>query len=147
MKLRRLFEYDYWANQKVLSAFQLLDEGESRKEIEGVFAHLLAAQAVWISRLKVEKNSIEIWPNLSIAEMKELMNENQKQLKDLVPKKDEIISYTNSKGDRFESKVEDILTHLVIHGQHHRAQMAKQLRSAGITPPGTDFIYFSRRKV
>ncbi|MFB3133724.1 MAG: DinB family protein [Rhodothermales bacterium] len=38
----------------------------------------------------------------------------------------------------------EILLHVIIHGQHHRAQIATCLRQHGHTPPPTDCIIFTR---
>ena len=56
------------------------------------------------------------------------------------------VAYTNSSGTAFETPLRDILTHVVNHGTHHRAQIALVLREAGIAPPATDYIYFVREK-
>lgn len=53
---------------------------------------------------------------------------------------DQSIRYTNSSGTSFENRLSDLLHHVIIHGQHHRAQIAKILRRVEITPPKTDFF-------
>lgn len=40
-----------------------------------------------------------------------------------------------------------ILTHLALHGQHHRGQCLTAIRRAGGTPPVIDFIHASRAGV
>jgi len=47
-------------------------------------------------------------------------------------------------GEPFESTLGDILTHLPIHGQHHRGQIAAHLRASGSVPPVIDFIHAAR---
>lgn len=70
------------------------------------------------------------------------MQGNTKNPKDLVEKSDKTITHQNSKGEEFKNIAGDILTHLVIHGQHQRAQIARVFRQAGKNPPGTDYIFF-----
>jgi uncharacterized damage-inducible protein DinB len=41
--------------------------------------------------------------------------------------------------------VGEIITHVTMHGGHHRGQIARALRQAGREPPYTDYIQFSRR--
>ncbi|MEX0722814.1 MAG: DinB family protein [Gracilimonas sp.] len=144
MNLEKFILYDYWANQKVFLAQQSLEKDEIRAEIEALFSHIVAAQVIWMSRMMGEKSEMKIWPKLSGSEIHKLIHENPGKLKTLISRKDEMISYKNSKGVSHQTKVEDILMHLVIHGQHHRAQIASLLRKAGATPPGTDFIFFLR---
>ena len=105
---------------------------------------MLATQIVWMSRITGNSSELAIWPDLSIHETETLMNENPKKLKNLISRKDTLITYKNSRGEEFQNSVEEILMHLTIHGQHHRAQIAKLLRKAGTIPPGTDFIFFLR---
>lgn len=144
MNLEKFIFYDYWANQKIFLALQSLEKGEIRAQIEALFSHIVAAQVIWMSRMMGKKSKMKIWPELSGSEIQKLISENPGKLKMLIYRKDETISYKNSKGVSHQTKVEDILMHLVIHGQHHRAQIATLLRQAGEIPPATDFIFFLR---
>lgn len=121
-----------------------LKKNAQRSEMKELFAHLLAAQNVWMSRIEKNPISTKIWPETPDSEIEELVKKNPERLKRLIPGKNKIIHYKNSKGDSFQSSVEEILMHLVIHGQHHRAQISKLLRHAGIEPPVTDLIYYLR---
>lgn len=144
MDFFQLIDYDEWANQNILPAIREAELTEQQSEVMQLFAHLLAAQKIWMSRITGITPEIDIWPDLSLSEMETLVNENPKNLKALVSNNEEVISYQNSKGKVFKNTVQEIIMHLVIHGQHHRAQIAKLLRQSGATPPGTDFIFFLR---
>jgi uncharacterized damage-inducible protein DinB len=54
------------------------------------------------------------------------------------------VTYRNSAGDQFTSTVEDILTHIALHGSYHRGQIAASVRAGGDTPSPTDYIAFVR---
>jgi uncharacterized damage-inducible protein DinB len=56
-----------------------------------------------------------------------------------------IVDYRNSAGRDYRSPVGEIITHVAMHGGHHRGQIARALRQAGREPPYTDYIQFSRR--
>lgn len=144
MDLKKLLDYDSWANSSVFRSLNQLSESEERSEILRLFAHLLTAQLIWVNRIKKEPLPSDIWPSLSIQEIEKLLHHNPYKLSGLISKKDEIINYKNSKGEAFTNSVEEILVHLTIHGQHHRAQIASLLRQAGQEPPATDFIFFLR---
>ncbi len=144
MELEQFIDYDEWANRKVFSAIKDLPESKTRTEIYGLFSHLLAAQIIWMNRVTGITNEVELWPDPSLAEMETLLNENPAKLRTLIPKASQTIRYSNSSGTEFQNSVGEILTHLTIHGQHHRAQIATLLRQSGITPPGTDLIFFLR---
>lgn len=147
-RLLRLFSYDMWANDQILLTLQgHLDFPDAEQAIS-YYSHIAGAQEVWYVRIRgLSYEKPEVWPDygLSVALQKLktytekwrlLIEENRSEL-------DRNISYTNSKG-QFETPLSDILHHLVIHGQHHRAQIASMLSKADIEPPGTDFIFFCR---
>lgn len=144
MELQKLLAYDKWANEKIFPIFKKVEDPSIRKETDKLFAHLLTAQVVWVNRIQKQPLPEHIWPDLSLSEMASLIEDNQLKLQKLISEKDEIISYKNSKGEEFENSVEEILLHLTIHGQHHRAQIAKLLRQSGLKPPATDLIFFLR---
>lgn len=146
MDLEKLVAYDQWANNLVFEAFQMLDKEEGRVKIEKLFSHILASQIIWMDRITGDTSAIDIWPDLSKSEIKSYLETNSDKLSKLLLLKDEHISYQNSSGETFTNKVEDIFVHLIIHGQHHRAQIAKLIRQAGDKPPATDFIFFQRQK-
>lgn len=147
--LLRLFEYDNWANEQVLLTLQdHLGFEESDKAVAS-FSHIAGSQQMWLNRIKGKSlDDIKIWPDYGLPEALQNLKTLNQQWKKLISGRkgnlDKIISYTNSKGTPYETSLSDILYHVVIHGQHHRAQIAKLLRNAKIDPPATDFIFFTR---
>lgn len=146
----RLFAYDNWANEQVLLSLQEnLDQIDQADQAVKYYAHIAGAQDLWYRRVEGKaQDDLEVWPeyDLPVALQKittlyeqwqQLINNNRSDL-------ERIISYQNSKGISYDTPLADILHHVIIHGQHHRAQIAKLLRNAKIDPPATDFIYFSR---
>ena len=57
------------------------------------------------------------------------------------------LHYHSLKGEPLQSPLGDILSHVPIHGQHHRGQVNAELRAHGIAPPAIDFIFASRAGV
>ena len=57
----------------------------------------------------------------------------------------EEITYKNSKGEAWNSTVQDVLTHVLMHSAYHRGQIAGQVRAGGETPAYTDFIHAARQ--
>ncbi|WP_184549934.1 DinB family protein [Mucilaginibacter sp. FT3.2] len=59
---------------------------------------------------------------------------------------DKMVSYQNSLGESYQCTVSDILTHVINHGTHTRAQAGQQLKLAGTENlPVTDYNYYIRR--
>lgn len=148
-QLLRLFTYDMWANEQILLTLQENLSFEGSEKCISYFAHIAGAQELWYRRIKgASLNDLKIWPNyeLPVAQQKlKTLSGNWKRLLDSNSSKlDKIISYKNSQGTSYDTMLSDILHHVIIHGQHHRAQIAQLLRQTSIDPPATDFIYFSR---
>ena len=148
-RLLRLFEYDNWANEQILLSLQdnLSFEG-AQKAVE-YFDHISGSQQMWMNRINGKPlDDIQIWPDYGLPEALQQLKTLNQQWKKLIAtnknKLDKIIAYTNSKGTPYDTSLSDILYHVIIHGQHHRAQIAKLLRNAKIDPPATDFIFFTR---
>ncbi|MDR9419260.1 DinB family protein [Gracilimonas sp.] len=144
MDLAQLIEYDQWANTKIFKASISPNQQIRDPKIHKLLSHLLAAQNIWINRITGDPLPNKIWPDLPVSEIEQMLNENPEKLKGLITREDEVVNYRNSKGKEFSNIVEEILFHLTIHGQHHRAQIAQLLRAQGVTPPATDFIFFLR---
>ena len=146
--LQRLFAYDEWANREVLCALKSAKPAPSRSL--GWFGHILSAERLWLERLQSHNQSLPVWPEMTVEQCEAqaaelallwknyLNGATEQRLSDLV-------SYQNSKGEKWSSRVEDILLHVVIHSAHHRGQIASDLRAAGFTPAYTDFIHAVRQ--
>jgi len=114
-----------------------------------LYAHILGAEHVWLSRLRQERATTAVWPALSATQCRDLAAANHAGFAELLSRLDaeslgREIPYTNSAGIAFRSTVEDILLHVVLHGCYHRGQVALALREAGAEPFPTDFIAFVR---
>ena len=143
----RLYDHLYWADRKVLESLRAARN--LPPTAMALYAHVLGAEHVWLSRIHGEAASVEVWPSLTLDECEELALNNrasfEKIVKTLTPASlAKEIAYRNSAGASFVSTVEDILTHVALHGSYHRGQVAASLRSAGETPTPTDFIAFAR---
>lgn len=142
--LRKLFTYDDWANREVLDALKKLNSPPSRPL--QFLAHIFAAERIWLERLRGVPQSVAVWPEFTLEQCAQQAEELPRLWKQyLSGLNDEALSaritYHNSKGERWESGVEDVLTHVVMHSAYHRGQIATDLRAAGFTPPYTDYIH------
>ncbi len=145
--LKRLFEYDYWANCQVVKNLESI---KAKEEPLKYFGHALGSQKIWLARLHGEDTAGKSpWFKLTVEECKstveELKAEWARSTNGLINDKlSEKIIYRNPQGKEFESRIGDILTHVIIHSAYHRAQAAMATRSSGEEPAITDFIRFAR---
>lgn len=146
---RMLFDYEKWANRRTLKAVR---EASERGPTVRLFAHILAAQEAWLTRLaKLDSSHVAIWPPTTIDEcvvrLEHLDGVIDKYLDDLDDQALlEQIAYSNQTGAEYSHTPLEILTHLGLHSQHHRGQIALQLRQLGQEPAVTDFIAFRREE-
>ncbi len=146
---RRLFSYDEWANREVLAAFRSAGKNAPARSIK-LLAHIFAAQRVWLERLKQEKQSVPVWPEVTLEHCEVQAEELPRLWNQYLKGKTEAdlaltISYKNSKGESWESRTDDILLHVIMHSAYHRGQIAADTRAAGLTPAYTDFIHGVRQ--
>ena len=142
--LRRQFAYDEWANREVLTAIRAAG-GSNQRSLQ-LMSHILAAERIWLDRLKKQPPSIPVWPAPDLEQCEAQAAElggSWLEFLDLITAGDvsQTISYKNSKGEAWTSTIVDVLTHVVMHSAYHRGQIASHMRANGQTPAYTDFIH------
>jgi len=145
--IRRLFDYDHWANREALAS--LAAAGPPPPAALKRMAHIVAAEALWLSRLELRPAPLAVWPDLSLSQCVTWLGDGQREWKKylagLTPERlAEQVRYANSKGESFSNTVEDILTHVVLHSAYHRGQIASDVRAGGQQPAYTDYIHAVR---
>ena len=143
-----MFAYDDWANRQCLSAMQAARLVSSATV--GRMAHILSAEKLWFERLRHESPSLPVWPIASIQDCLALADKMADCWRNfLTPFEpdafDEKVEYRNSKGEPWSSRVEDVLTHVLMHSAYHRGQIALEMRADGMEPAYTDFIHAVRQ--
>lgn len=145
--LRRLFDYNQWANRETLDGLRSVASAPERSR--KFIAHIAAAEWLWLRRLKTGKQ-MPVWPALTLAECESEFHALQaawrEYLAGLTPQDlTREVSYTNSLGEPWKSTVADVLMHVAMHSAYHRGQIASDMRQAGNTPAYTDFIHCVRQ--
>lgn len=143
----RLFQHLEWADVRVLES--LRSAHNPQKRAQELYAHILGSEHTWLSRINGTTRRVEVWPVLTLDECERLSTENIAAFGDMVLRLtpdllEKPVTYRNSAGDQFTSTVEDMLTHVAMHGSYHRGQIAALLRAGGDTPSPTDYIAFAR---
>ncbi|HUO25830.1 MAG TPA: DinB family protein [Candidatus Aquilonibacter sp.] len=146
--LRRQFAYDHWANGEVLRALQSGDAASARSL--QLLAHVLSAEQLWLERLRQRPPSLPVWPEFNLARCEIQLAELNAAWLDYLDQLaasalSEKVAYKNSKGEAFTSRIQDVLTHVLMHSAYHRGQIATEMRGRGHTPAYTDFIHAVRQ--
>jgi uncharacterized damage-inducible protein DinB len=145
--LKRLFAHLAWADDRALAS--LRQAGSPPARAIDLYAHVLGAEHVWLSRLQGRTPAYAVWPRLNLDQCATLTLETRNGLTEFVSSLApsdlaQEIAYTNSAGAAFRSRVDDVLTQIVTHGCYHRGQIALLVREAGEEPQATDYIAFVR---
>ena len=69
-QLRRLVEHQAWADAHVLAGLRS-DPGTDSAALD-YFAHVIAVEHVWMSRIQQRPAEVAIWPKLSLDECESL---------------------------------------------------------------------------
>jgi uncharacterized damage-inducible protein DinB len=146
----KLFGYDYYANEIILKAVQ--EAGNPNQAVK-LMAHMLSAQQIWLARCRQGPNAPgnPLWPeDWTIEQLLAINQQNNEDWLAFLEGKteayfDAVFSYKTSIGLTFTNGMVDILTHLINHGTHHRAQAGQVLKNAGFNKlPNTDYIMYLR---
>ena len=141
---KQLFEHEYWANLKVLET--LVNANEQPQRAIEIFSHTIAAQRIWLDRMKGDKNELKVWEIFDREIMLELLEINYSDLTKLLDNQDLnlLITYQNSKGEHFTNTINQILTHLALHAAYHRGQVVLLLKNHVDGLPTTDYTFYIR---
>ncbi len=115
-----------------------------------LLAHITSAERLWLERLLVQKQTLAVWPQFTLEQCKLEIDQLPGLWRSYLTSLGEeglsgSVAYLNTKGERFTSRKQDILMHVVMHSAYHRGQIAADMRAAGFTPAYTDFIHAVRQ--
>jgi uncharacterized damage-inducible protein DinB len=140
------YQYNAWANRKVMACLER--QSITDEKTLSVFAHLLAANFIWLNRIKdLPKSEYKLWGKYDLVQLRAMVEEADEQWMNFLDENedfDRVMKYHNYVGDYFENNVQQIMIHLVNHGTYHRGQVAMLLRQNGYEPVNTDYITYDR---
>ena len=109
-------------------------------------SHILLGEQAWFQRIAGEEPDREIWKTLHVPELRAMHDKHSGIYENVLRETNRVIAYRRFTGEAYQSPVADIFLHLILHGTHHRGQMATYASSKGVKPIVTDFIQFCRVK-
>jgi uncharacterized damage-inducible protein DinB len=147
--IRRLHDHLVWADARTLHSLRTMHAPPL--DALRLYAHILAAEHVWLKRIEGVEPEIPVWPALGLDECAALGARNHAGYALLTEtlgraELQRTVSYRNTKGDAFVNTVEDIIMHVALHGSYHRGQIARIVRGEGVAPQSTDYIFFIRER-
>ncbi|MDP4108305.1 MAG: DinB family protein [Bacillota bacterium] len=144
----KMYKHLNWANKRILTYLQ--NTQTKNESVTRLFSHILLAEQIWYTRITEEDSSnLHVWGEENLEACAKLVKENEARFSALLNNlsEDDLqreISYKNTQGKLFLNSIGDILTHVALHGQHHRGQINQSLRVNGLDPVGIDYISMVR---
>ena len=158
--LERLYDYSYWANQKLLAVVSQLTPEQFTQVVVGSYGsvrntlvHVLSAEWGWLDRcgghargaaLKADDYptvesvferwaKVQGWVRAFLAGLKD---------EDL----NRTVEFTNPRGEKRSGRFGALMQHGATHGVHHRGQVALLLRALGYSPGNVDMLFYDAEK-
>lgn len=154
-----LYEYNYWANHKILAGARMLTEEQylapreySHGGVRDTLVHILSAE--WIWRVRCEEQlfptavlSAEDFP--SLESLQQRWQQEERRMRDYVgglseEALDRVVRYKTTRGTPQENVLWQLLVHVLNHGTEHRSTVAGYLTEDGHSPGDLDMVYFAR---
>jgi len=147
--IKCMMDHLYWADGRILDA---VEESETKnKDLLKLVRHVAVAERVWLSRLQGKGSApYSLWEETEdLTAIRTMFEENAEQYRVYIEglresELDEMIDYASQSGVTFRSSVRDILSQVILHGQYHRGQINRALRSESAEPVQVDYITFAR---
>jgi uncharacterized damage-inducible protein DinB len=156
-----LFDYNQWANTRILMAAEKLSleqfgaaAGLSFGSIRATLAHILGTERTWRLRVQEGISPTKIGTENEYPTLDALRTRWQSEshawrdylasLED--PALEKIITYKTTSGIPRQNPLWQILTHVVNHGTQFRSEAGVALTRFGYSPGDIDFILYLRQK-
>lgn len=158
--IQALYEYDRWANARILDAAEKLtaeqfsrDLHSSHGSVRETLVHILSAEWIWLMRWLGQSPKAMLDPaELStMAALRARWTMVEIELAEFVSRLTEEslrqeIRYQDTRGVTYTYLLWKMMQHVTHHSTFHRGQVVAMLRQLGAVPPATDFLDFDYLK-
>ena len=152
-----LYDYNYWATQRILRAARGLTETEfltptalSWGSVRDVLAHTLSAEWIWRTRCQEGRSPAALLDPAEFPTLGALVERwavEERTMRAYVASLDSAtlaqpIAYRSTGGSALSNTLWHILVHVVNHGTYHRGETAALLTGLGHSPGELDFTVY-----
>ena len=155
---RLLYDYNSWANGRVLEACSALNEEQFTRDLKSSFSsvrdtlvHVSSAEWIWLERW--HGRAPTAFPNAadfpSLESVRHRWATIDRNLVDFVASLtledlNRVISFKRISGEAHAQPLWQLLQHVANHSTYHRGQVAGMVRQLGGKPIATDLAIFFR---
>lgn len=156
-----LYDYHVWANQRVFEHLKTLPEGVYQQQLTSVFpsiadtlAHIYVVDSLWLSAMRgdtldktfevIEKAQSEV-RSAGLDRMEELfaaVTEAYRTFLHQVDDLDRPVAPEHPRFGRLDTRLSELVRHVVNHGTYHRGMITAMLRQQGYAGVPTDYVFF-----
>lgn len=158
--IQQLYDYNSWANHRILDACGALtpeqfvkDLGSSFPSVRDTLAHIYGAEWIWLERWQGRTPSGPLKPPdfPDLASLRARWTERERELQAFVrglttERLNAAMETSTLDGTRYVQPLWQMMQHLVNHGSYHRGQVTAFLRQLGHQAVATDLIRFYRER-
>jgi uncharacterized damage-inducible protein DinB len=146
--LNRMFDYCYWANQRLFEVLAQLSPEQFTQTVAGSYGsvrntlvHVLSAEWGWLDRCGGPKRGSALknddYPSVGVLvqrwkTVEEYMRTFLTGLADADLERN--VGFSTPRGENWSMPLGELLHHAAVHGVHHRGQVALLLRLLGYAP-------------
>ena len=155
-RIQALYDFNRWANGRVLEAAEKLTPEQFTKDLRNSFpsvrdtlVHIMGAEWIWLERWRGNspKGLLAAPEFPTVSSIRNRWTEIERGQREFITDVTEeslkkVIAYTNLKGDPYQYRLWQMLQHLVNHSTYHRGQITTMLRQLGAKAMPTDFLVF-----
>jgi len=160
-----LFEYDLWANNRILQAVSALTPEQFTRDMRGGFrsvrdtlVHIVGGEWGWIAYWKEPSPSpaflADLWDRHDTLFTADAFPDFASVLfkwTEVEKERAEFVSGVTNESlkkafpiGKTRVSLASLMQHMVNHSTYHRGQIALMFRQLGAVPPATDFVVFLR---
>ena len=150
--VRDLYDFHRWANRRLYDFAAALGEPTCAREVgtqfsyprvTRMFAHLYAADWIWLSRWKGTSPTAvpgdELTTMAMVRQTWDPLEAEQKAFVDELTQADlaRVVHYKNTEGAPYHAPLGQLLVHVANHATHHRSEIATMVTMLSGSPPDT----------
>jgi uncharacterized damage-inducible protein DinB len=158
--IRRLYDYNAWANHRTLEAAAALSSeqflkpmGSSFSSVRDTLAHIYGGEWIWLERFQGRSPSSlpSAGEFADLASLKTKWDELETRLLSYVrgltqSDLERVFEYKTLNYGVYTNPLWESMQHLVNHGTYHRGQVTTMLRQLGANAIATDLMHFYRER-
>ena len=158
--LERLYDYQYWANRRLMDVVSRLTPDEFTRSVAGSYGsvrntlvHILSAEWGWLERCggtpRGPALNAQDYPTVaSLFDRWKYVEARVREFLSTLQDEDlgRMVEFALAGGSQQSMALGHLMHHAAIHGVHHRGQVALLVRTLGHIPGNFDILlYYARR--